>query len=61
MSLYVKHEGKKGEGEDRDKIALANLASTMVSHGQDFSPDSEFGGCLTREFCFLVSGYKNLG
>jgi hypothetical protein len=50
MSMYVKHVGKKSEGEDRDKVPLAYLGATMVSHGQDFSPDSEFGSCLTRTF-----------
>src|ERR1700761_86171 len=48
MSLYVKHVGKKSEGEERDKVPIGYLGSTMVSHGQDFSPDSEFGNCLTR-------------
>jgi len=48
MSLYVKHIGKKSEGEDRDKIPLGNLGSTMISHGQDFAPESEFGTCLIQ-------------
>jgi hypothetical protein len=48
MSLYVKHVGKKSEGEERDKVPIGYLGSVMVSHGQDFSPGSEFGSCLTR-------------
>jgi hypothetical protein len=48
MSLYVKHIGKKAESDDRDKLPLGYLGATMVSHGQDFAPDSEFGSCLSR-------------
>jgi len=47
MSMYVKAVGKKSEGEDRDKLLpVGYLGATMVSHGHDFSPDSEFGNCL---------------
>lgn len=65
MSLYVKHIGKKSEGEDRDKIPLGNLGSTMIAHGQDFAPDSEFGTCLIRMYTTfrlcVVTQFADLG
>jgi hypothetical protein len=52
MSVFVKHVGKRSEGDDRDKqLAVSFLGTTMASHGQDFASDSEFGNCLTR-MCF---------
>jgi hypothetical protein len=53
MSVFVKHVGKKTEGDERDKLAVAYLGSTMAAHGQDFAPDSEFGNCLMRMFARL--------
>jgi hypothetical protein len=51
MSIYVKHVGKKDQGDDRDKqLAIAFLGTTMAQHGQDFASDSEFGNCLMRMF-----------
>jgi hypothetical protein len=51
MSMYVKAIGKKSEGEGADKqLPIGYLGSTMVQHGQDFSPDSEFGHCLLSRF-----------
>jgi hypothetical protein len=30
------------------------LGSTMVTHGEDFEPDSEFGNCLScAYFCVI--------
>lgn len=48
MNLYVKWLGRRCESsEDRDKnIPTAFLGRTMISHGEDFAPDSEFGNCL---------------
>ena len=51
MTLYVKSISRK-EAEDREKmLPVGFLGSTMISHGQDFQPDSEFGNCL-------ISGYN---
>jgi hypothetical protein len=51
MTLYIKSISRK-EAEDREKmLPVAFLGSTMISHGQDFQPDSEFGNCL-------ISAYK---
>ncbi|GAB7355247.1 hypothetical protein MBLNU459_g5796t3 [Dothideomycetes sp. NU459] len=48
MTTYVKSLSKHKEAEDKEKtLPVAYMGSTMVSHGDDFEPDSEFGQCLT--------------
>ncbi|OCL09122.1 BAR-domain-containing protein [Glonium stellatum] len=48
MTMYVKSLSKRNEVEDREKALPGGyLGSTMVSHGEDFEPDSEFGNCLS--------------
>ncbi len=47
MTAYVKTLSKRQEGDDKEKnLPVAYLGSTMVSHGEDFEEDSEFGQCL---------------
>jgi len=48
MSLYVKWIGRRGEAaEDKEKnLAVGYLGRSMVSHGEEFQSDSEFGNCL---------------
>ncbi|KAK3328116.1 hypothetical protein B0T19DRAFT_400906 [Cercophora scortea] len=48
MNLYVKWLGKHGEvSEDKEKgLPASFLGRTMISHGEEFAPDSEFGNCL---------------
>jgi hypothetical protein len=47
MTAYVKSISKRSEGEERDKmLPVGYMGQTMVSHGQDFNHDSEFGNCL---------------
>ena len=48
MNLYVKWLGRRGEGsEDREKgLPTSFLGRTMISHGEEFQSDSEFGNCL---------------
>jgi hypothetical protein len=47
MTSYVKSMSKRNEAEDREKILpVALLGQTMMAHGEDFEPDSEFGNCL---------------
>ncbi|MCJ1318332.1 hypothetical protein MMC15_003660 [Xylographa vitiligo] len=47
MTNYIKTLSKRNEGEDKEKmLPVAYLGSTMVSHGEDFENDSEFGQCL---------------
>lgn len=49
MTAYVKWVGRRGETfDDREKgLPVSYLGRTMINHGEDFEPDSEFGGCLT--------------
>ena len=49
MTAYVKWVGRRGETfEDREKgLPVSYLGRTMISHGEDFEADSEFGNCLT--------------
>lgn len=47
MNVYVKTLSKRNEGDDKEKaLPVSYLGSTMVSHGEDFEDDSEFGQCL---------------
>lgn len=48
MNAYVKWLGRRGETfEDKEKgLPISYLGRTMLSHGEDFEPDSEFGNCL---------------
>ncbi|KAK2766021.1 hypothetical protein FQN54_007536 [Arachnomyces sp. PD_36] len=47
MVAYVKAMSKRNEAEDKEKnLPVAYLGGTMVSHGDEFEPDSEFGQCL---------------
>ena len=48
MSAYVKWIGRRGETfDDKEKgLPISYLGRTMVSHGEDFEPDSGFGSCL---------------
>ena len=47
MTVYVKSLSKTKEADDREKgLPVSNLGSTMISHGEDFENDSEFGSCL---------------
>ena len=53
MTTYIKTLSKRNEGEDKEKmLPVGYLGSTMVSHGEDFENDSEFGQCL---ICKLLS------
>lgn len=48
MTTYVKTLTKVKEADDKEKaLPLAYLGSTMMGHGDDFEPDSEFGQCLS--------------
>lgn len=48
MNAYVKWLGRRGETfEDKEKgFPVSYLGRTMISHGEDFEPDSDFGNCL---------------
>lgn len=50
MTAYVKTLSKRSEGNDKEKnLPVAYLGATMISHGEDFEQDSEFGQCLISE------------
>lgn len=50
MSLYMKAVSKRTEVEGKEKtLPIAYLGGSMISHGDDFSPESEFGQCLTSK------------
>lgn len=45
---YVQHTGKRERYQDKEQqLPVAYFGSTMVAHGDDFEPDSEFGQCLS--------------
>ncbi|KAI0100445.1 BAR-domain-containing protein [Hypoxylon sp. NC0597] len=48
MNTYVKSLSRRGETfEDKEKgLPVSYLGRTMMSHGEDFEADSEFGTCL---------------
>ncbi|KAL5114118.1 hypothetical protein ACEQ8H_008002 [Pleosporales sp. CAS-2024a] len=48
MATYIKSLSKRAEGDDKEKqLPGGHLGSTMVTHGDDFEADSEFGNCLS--------------
>ena len=50
MNAYVKTVSKRSELEAKEKILpIAHMGGTMISHGSDFEPDSEYGQCLSCE------------
>lgn len=51
MTAYVKAISKRNEGDDKEKtLPMAHLGGSMVTHGEDFDGNSEYGQCLTSEF-----------
>ncbi|KAJ9612356.1 hypothetical protein H2200_003953 [Cladophialophora chaetospira] len=47
MNAYVKAISKRSEVEGKEKtLPIAYMGGTMISHGEDFEPDSEYGQCL---------------
>lgn len=47
MTAYVKALSKRSEGDDKEKtLPIAHLGTSMVSHGEDFDGNSEYGQCL---------------
>jgi hypothetical protein len=48
LIAYIKSISKRSEGDDKEKtLPIAHLGSSMVSHGEDFDANSEYGRCLT--------------
>ena len=47
---YIKAISKRAEIEDKEKtLPIAHMGGTMISHGEDFEPDSDFGQCLNSK------------
>lgn len=45
---YVLHMSKREKYQDKEQqLPVGYFGSTMVAHGDDFEPDSEFGQCLS--------------
>jgi hypothetical protein len=50
LAAYLKSISKRSEGDDKEKtLPIAHLGSSMVSHGEDFDANSEYGRCLTSK------------
>lgn len=46
-TVYVKSLSKRNDTDDKEKVLpVGYLGQTMMHHGEDFEPDSEFGNCL---------------
>nr|POE65261.1 meiotically up-regulated gene 137 protein [Quercus suber] len=47
-NAYMKSISKREQGEEKEKqLPVAYFGSAMISHAEDFEPDSEFGQCLS--------------
>lgn len=50
MTGYVKAISKRSEVEGKEKtLPITYLGGTMIAHGEDFEPDSDYGQSLTSE------------
>jgi hypothetical protein len=50
-NAYIKAVSKRSEVEGKEKtLPIAYMGGTMISHGEDFEPDSEYGQCLNSTF-----------
>ncbi|CEL09950.1 Putative BAR domain protein (AFU_orthologue; AFUA_5G06340) [Aspergillus calidoustus] len=48
MTTYVKSISKRNEGDDKEKtLPIAQLGGSMITHGEDYDANSEYGRCLT--------------
>lgn len=52
MNSYTKSMSKRAEGvDDKEKgLPVSYLGRTMIAHGEDFEPDSEYGNCLIGKY-----------
>ena len=50
-NAYIKAISKRSEVEGKEKtLPIAYMGGTMISHGEDFEPDSEYGQCLNSTY-----------
>lgn len=48
MTAYVKSVSKRSEGDDKEKtLPIGHLGGTMITHGEDYDANSDYGRCLT--------------
>jgi len=48
MNAYVKAVSKRSEVEKKEKtLPIAYMGASMITHGEDFEHDSEYGQCLS--------------
>lgn len=60
MNGYVKNISKRSEIDPKEKVLpIAHLGGTMIAHGEDFEPDSEFGQCLNCKYA-VRKGRKDI-
>ena len=51
MGIYMKAVSKRTELAKKEKmLPIQNLGTSMITHGEDFEHDSEYGQCLTCMF-----------
>lgn len=51
MLGYVQSVSAKKEGDAKEKmLPIDGLAQAMITHGEEFEPDSLFGNCLSSAF-----------
>lgn len=50
MTAYVKSVSKRSEGDDKEKtLPIGHLGGTMITHGEDYDANSDYGRCLTSK------------
>lgn len=55
MTAYVKSISKRSEGDDKEKtLPIAHLGGSMITHGEDYDVNSEYGRCLTSKLPMFV-------
>ena len=56
MTAYTKSLGTRSEGQDKDKLLpVGYLGATMIHHGEDFDPESQYGSCLDAPTSALLT------
>ena len=59
MNIYMKAVSKRTELEKKEKILPVHyMGNTMITHGEDFEHDSEYGQCLTSK-CYSWASHDS--
>lgn len=60
MTAYVKSVSKRSEGDDKEKtLPIGHLGGTMITHGEDYDANSDYGRCLTSKLSLAVDETRN--